>query len=68
MAKTHINARPPAVNQYLRQMVLTAHYGNFILTTITSLKVKVRFGKQHPYLISHTVASVLKMEVAACLL
>lgn len=48
-------------------MVLTVHYGNFTLRTITSLKVKVRFGKQHPYLISHTVASMLKMEVAACL-
>lgn len=57
-------------------MALTVHYGNFILRIIISLKVKVsfkscvdlqRFGKQHTYLISHTVASVLKMELAVCL-
>lgn len=53
-------------------MILSVHYGNFILRIIISLKVKVRFkscvdlqrfGKQRTYLISHTVASML----AACL-
>lgn len=57
-------------------MVLAVHYGNFILRIIISLKVKVRFkscvdlqrfGKQHTYLISHPVVSVLKMELVACL-
>ena len=57
-------------------MILTVHYGNFILRIIISLKVKVRFkscvdqqrfGKQRTELISQNVASMLKMKLAACL-